>query len=289
MHFNVLFLCILITKLIIMESIDVQKWVDILKDFSLEYGLKVLGAIALWVIGSWVIKKIKKLLVKAMDKVEYDESLEKFISSIIIGLLKILLVVVILGNLGVETTSFAALLAAGGLAVGLSLQGSLSNFAGGVLILIFKPFKTGDYIEAQGEAGTVKEIEIFTTKLNTPDNKEIIIPNGILSNGNITNYSTEKLRRIDLIMGVSYDADIKQTKEVLMKILVDNDKTLKDPPPVVNVRELADSSVNFNVRPWVLSEDYWDMYFELTETCKIELDKAGIEIPFPQMDIHKKN
>lgn len=272
-----------------MENIDVQKWLDILKGFSLDYGLKVLGAFALWIIGSWVIKKIKKLLVKAMDKVEYDESLEKFITNIIVGLLKILLVVVILGNLGVETTSFAALLAAGGLAVGLSLQGSLSNFAGGVLILIFKPFKTGDYIEAQGETGTVKEIEIFTTKLNTPDNKEIIIPNGILSNGNITNYSTEKYRRVDLVMGVSYDADIKYTKEVLMKILVDHDKTLKDPAPVVNVRELADSSVNFNVRPWVLSEDYWTVYFELTETCKIELDKAGIEIPYPQMDIHKKN
>jgi len=272
-----------------MENIDVQLWMDKFIEVGSAYGLKLLGAIAIWFIGSWVIKRIKKLLIKAMDKVHYDESLEKFISNLIVGLLKILLVVVVLGYLGIETTSFAALLAAGGLAIGLSLQGSLSNFAGGVLILILKPYKTGDYIEAQGEAGTVKEIEIFTTKLNTPDNKEIIIPNGILSNGNITNYSTEKLRRVDLVMGVSYDADIKQTKEILMKILMDHDKTLKDPAPVVNVRELADSSVNFNVRPWVLSEDYWDVFFELTETCKIELDKAGIEIPYPQMDIHKKN
>jgi len=271
-----------------MENIDVQLWMDKLIEAGSVYGLKLLGAIAIWVIGSWVIKRIKKLLIKGMDKIDYDESLEKFISSLIVGLLKVLLAIVVLGYLGIETTSFAALLAAGGLAIGLSLQGSLSNFAGGVLILILKPYKTGDYIEAQGEAGTVKEIQIFTTKLNTPDNKEIIIPNGILSNGNITNYSTEKLRRVDLIMGVSYDADIKQTKEVLMKILTDNSKTLKDPAPVVNVRELADSSVNFNVRPWVLSEDYWDVYFELMETCKIELDKAGIEIPFPQMDIHKK-
>jgi len=271
-----------------MENIDVQLWMDKLMEAGSVYGLKLLGAIAIWVIGSWVIKRIKKLLIKAMDKIDYDESLEKFISSLIVGLLKVLLVIVVLGYLGIETTSFAALLAAGGLAIGLSLQGSLSNFAGGVLILILKPYKTGDYIEAQGESGTVKEIQIFTTKLSTPDNKEIIIPNGILSNGNITNYSTEKLRRVDIIMGVSYDADIKQTKDLLMKILVDNSKTLKDPAPVVNVRELADSSVNFNVRPWVLSEDYWDMYFELMETCKIELDKAGIEIPFPQMDIHKK-
>ena len=272
-----------------MENIDVQLWLDKFKAIGIEYGLKLLGAIAIWFIGSWIIKRIKSLLVKAMDKVEYDESLEKFISSLIVGLLKVLLAVVILGYLGIETTSFAAILAAGGLAIGLSLQGSLSNFAGGVLILILKPFKTGDYIEAQGQAGTVKEIEIFTTKLNTPDNKEIIVPNGILSNGNIINYSTEKQRRVDIVMGVSYDADIKQTKEVLMKILMDCEKTLKDPAPVVNVRELADSSVNFNVRPWVLSEDYWDVYFELMETCKVELDKAGIEIPYPQMDIHKKN
>jgi small conductance mechanosensitive channel len=196
--------------------------------------------------------------------------------------------VVILGNLGVETTSFAAILAAAGLAIGLALQGSLSNFAGGVLIMIFKPYKMGDFIEAQGEMGTVKKIEIFTTKLNSPDNKEIIIPNGTISNGNITNYSTESTRRVDITMGVSYDADIKQTKDLLMKILTDHPKVLKDPEPSIFLGELADSSVNYKVRPWVQAEDYWDVYFEVMETCKIELDKAGIEIPYPQMDIHKK-
>jgi small conductance mechanosensitive channel len=272
-----------------MENIDVQFWMDKLIAAGQVYGLKLLGAIVMWTIGSWAIKRVKNLLIKAMDKVEYDESLEKFISSLIVGMLKILLIVVVLGYLGIETTSFAAILAAAGLAIGLSLQGSLSNFAGGILILLLKPYKTGDYIEAQGEAGTVKEIQIFTTKLSTPDNKEIIIPNGILSNGNITNYSTEKLRRVDLVMGVSYDADIKQTKDLFMAILTANDKTLKDPAPIVNVRELADSTVNFNVRAWVLNADYWDVYFELIETCKIELDKAGIEIPYPQMDIHKKS
>ncbi len=223
-----------------------------------------------------------------MDKVEYDESLEKFISSLIVVSLKIVLFIVILGNLGIATTSFAAILAAAGLAVGLALQGSLSNFAGGVLILIFKPYKTGDFIEAQGVMGVVKQIEIFTTKLNTPDNKEVIIPNGSLSNGNIINYSTEENRRIDITMGVSYDADIKQTKDLLMKILTDHPKVLKDPEPAILLGELADSSVNFKVRPWVLTEDYWDVYFQIMETCKIELDKAGIEIPYPQMDIHKK-
>ena len=271
-----------------MDNINVEKWMEILKTYASEYGVKILGAILIWIVGSFIIKKIKKLLVKAMNKVEYDESLEKFISSLIVVSLKIILFVVILGNLGIETTSFAAILAAAGLAVGLALQGSLSNFAGGVLILIFKPYKTGDFIEAQGVMGVVKQIEIFTTKLNTPDNKEVIIPNGSLSNGNITNYSTEENRRIDITMGVSYDADIKQTKDLLMRILTDHPKVLKDPQPTILLGELADSSVNFKVRPWVLTDDYWDVYFQIMETCKIELDKAGIEIPYPQMDIHKK-
>jgi len=271
-----------------MENINVEKWMDLAWSYGSEYGIKILGAILIWIVGSWVIKKVKKLLIKAMDKFDYDESLEIFISNLIVGALKVLLVVVILGNLGVETTSFAAILAAAGLAIGLALQGSLSNFAGGVLIMIFKPYKMGDFIEAQGEMGTVKKIEIFTTKLNSPDNKEIIIPNGTISNGNITNYSTESTRRVDITMGVSYDADIKQTKDLLMKILTDHPKVLKNPEPSIFLGELADSSVNYKVRPWVQAEDYWDVYFEVMETCKIELDKAGIEIPYPQMDIHKK-
>ena len=268
---------------------DAQVWIDKLIEFGSEYGLKLIGAIVIWIIGSWVIKRIKKLLDKAMDKVEYDESLEKFITSLVVISLKILLVVIILGNLGVETTSFAALLAAGGLAVGLSLQGSLSNFAGGILILILKPYKTGDFIEAQGETGHVKEIQIFNTKINTMDNKEVIIPNGALSNGNITNFSSEKFRRVDLVIGVSYNSDIKQTKDLLFNILKENAKVVTEPAPMIVLGELADSSVNFYVRPWVHSPDYWDVYFEVMETCKLELDKAGIEIPFPQMDIHKKS
>lgn len=268
---------------------DAQIWLEKLIEVGSEYGLKLLGAVAIWFIGSWIIKRIERLIVKAMDKVEYDESLERFITSLIVGTLKILLVIVILGNIGVETTSFAALLAAGGLAIGLSLQGSLSNFAGGVLILILKPYKTGDYIAAQGEEGVVKDIKIFNTIINTLDNKEVIMPNGALSNGNITNYSSEKYRRIDLVIGVSYSSDIKQTKDLLLKVLTDNTKVLKEPVPKILLGELADSSVNFYVRPWVHSPEYWEVYFEIMEACKIELDKAGIEIPFPQMDIHKKS
>lgn len=190
--------------------------------------------------------------------------------------------------MGIETTSFAAIIAAAGLAIGLALQGSLSNFAGGVIIMIFKPFKIGDLIEAQGEIGAVKEIEIFTTRLIGLSNKEIIIPNGILSNGNIVNYTSLGTRRVDLVFGVSYDADIKKTKEVLSSILTSHKLILKDPSPTVNVMELADSSVNFAVRPWCKTEDYWTVYFDVTEEAKAQLDAAGIEIPYPHVvEIHK--
>ncbi len=258
-------------------------------DFAKEHGPKVLTAIAIWIIGSWVIKMINKAASKVMDKSNYDVSLKKFLLNLIKWTLKILLIVSILGTLGIETTSFAAILAAAGLAVGMALQGSLANFAGGVLLMIFKPIKIGDLIEAQGELGVVKEIEIFTTKIVSPTNKEIIIPNATLSNGNITNYSTEGKLRVDLTIGVSYDADIKQTKAVLLKVLTDNPKVLKDPAPSVNVSELADSSVNFAVRPYATVADYWDVYFGTVEQCKLALDAAGIEIPYPHsVEIHKE-
>ena len=260
-----------------------------LVDFVSTYGIKVIGALAIWIIGSWIIKKIMKGITKVMSKKDYDISLQKFLLNLINWILKILLIIAILGKLGVETTSFAAILAAAGLAIGMALQGSLGNFAGGVLIMIFKPIKIGDLIEAQGELGVVKEIEIFTTKLVTPTNKEVIIPNGALSNGNITNYTTEGMLRVDLTIGVSYDADIKQTKDVLMNVLTSNPKVLKDPAPSVNVVELADSSVNFAVRPFATVENYWDVYFGITEDCKLALDKAGIEIPYPHaVEIQKK-
>ena len=229
------------------------------------------------------------MIAKTMTKANYDASLQKFLLNLISWVLKILLFLAILAQLGVETTSFAAILAATGLAVGLALQGALGNFAGGVLIMIFKPIKIGDLIEAQGALGVVKEIEIFTTKILTPTNKEVIIPNGILSNGNITNYSTEGKLRVDLTIGVSYDADIKQTKDVLMNVLTSNSQVLQDPAPTVNVSELADSSVNFAVRPWSSVANYWDVYFGTLEKCKEALDAAGIEIPYPhQVEIKEK-
>ena len=268
---------------------DYQKWIDKAIELFSEYGLKVIGAIIIWIVGSWVIRKLTRLVGKGMAKADYDATLQKFLKNLFSWILKILLILAILGNLGIETTSFAAILAAAGLAVGLALQGSLSNFAGGVLLIIFKPIKVGDLIEAQGELGHVKEIEIFTTKIVTPDNKLVIIPNGALSNGNITNYSEEGVLKVFHTIGVSYDADIKQTKEVLMAVLTSQDKVLDDPAPLVEVSELADSSVNFAVRPSVKAEDYWDVYFATLEKAKIALDAAGIEIPYPHsVEIQKE-
>jgi len=218
-----------------------------------------------------------------------DESLRPFVSSLLGWTLKILLFISIASMVGIATTSFIAVVGAAGLAIGFALQGTLANFAGGALIMIFKPIKVGDLIEAQGELGVVKEIEIFTTKLTGLSNKEIIIPNGSLSNGNIINYTTEGTRRVDLTYGVGYDSDIKQTKNVLMNVLTSHPKVLKDPAPTVNVSELADSSINFAVRPWCNTEDYWDVYFDITENTKEALDAAGIEIPYPhQVEIQKK-
>ncbi|MCB0398875.1 MAG: mechanosensitive ion channel [Winogradskyella sp.] len=268
---------------------DTQKWIDKGYDLIVQFAPKLLAAILIWIIGSWIIKTVMKGIKKAMTKANYDESLKKFLLNLINWIFKIVLILVVLGTVGVETTSFAAVLAAAGLAVGMALQGSLGNFAGGVLIMIFKPFKIGDLIEAQGEIGVVKEIEIFTTKLTGLSNKEIIIPNGALSNGNIINYTTEGTRRVDLVFGVSYDADIKQTKEVLMNVLTSHPSILKDPAPAVTVLELADSSVNFAVRPWCKTEHYWDVYFDVTENAKEALDAAGIEIPYPHtVEIQKK-
>jgi small conductance mechanosensitive channel len=257
-------------------------------DFATVYGIKIIGAILIWIIGSWFVKKIMKGMKKIMSGREYDESLQKFLLNLVNWILKILLIITLLGTLGVPTTSFAAIIAAAGLAIGLALQGSLGNFAGGVLIMIFKPIKIGDLIEAQGEIGVVKEIEIFTTKLTGLSNKEIIIPNGALSNGNIINYTTEGTRRVDFVFGVGYDSDIKKTKEVLMDVITSHPLVLKDPAPSVNVLALADSSINFAVRPWCKAEDYWAVYFAVTEQTKEALDAAGIEIPYPhQVEIKK--
>lgn len=266
-----------------------EDYISQIKDLLVTYAPKVVGALLLLIIGLWVVNVISKAISKIMEKRSIDISLRGFLINLMNWTLKIFLFVTVAGQLGVETTSFAAIIAAAGLAIGMALQGSLSNFAGGALIMIFRPFKIGDYIEAQGEQGVVKEIQIFTTKLNTVDNKEIILPNGALSNGNIINYSAEEKRRVDITFGVSYDADIKQTKDVLYSVINNTPYTLKDPAPQVLLGELADSSVNFITRTWVNTADYWDTYFHIMENTKIALDKAEIEIPYPHsVEIQKE-
>ncbi len=265
-----------------------ETYLEKLKDLLIEFTPTIITALAILIIGLFIINLIVKASRKVMEKRGVDVTLQKFLGNLVGWILKILLIVTVIAKLGIATTSFAAIIAAAGLAVGLALQGSLANFAGGVLIMIFKPFKIGDLVEAQGEIGVIKEIEIFTTKLTGLSNKEIIIPNGTLSNGNIINYSTEGTRRVDLTFGVDYAADIKQTKEVLMSVITSHPKVLKDPAPAVTVSELADSSVNFAVRPWCKTEDYWTVFFDVTENTKIALDKAGIDIPYPhQVNVKK--
>ncbi len=263
------------------KLMDVQKILDRVIELGSEYGIKVIGAIVIWIVGSWIIKKMMKVTDGIMNKKGFDEGLKKFLLNLLGWILKVLLVLSILANLGVETTSFAALLAAMGLAIGMALAGSLGNFAGGVMLMIFKPFKIGDLIEAQGEIGVVKEIEIFTTKLVGLSNKLIILPNGSLSNGTILNYSEQGTRQVRMTFGVSYDADIKKTKDVLMKVLTSQDLVLSNPAPSVDVSALGDSSVDFAVRPWANTDDYWRVYFDTMEQVKIALDEAGIEIPYP--------
>ncbi len=262
---------------------------EIITGYALEYGLPLVKAILIFVIGSWVISKIVKVLKRAMVKKDYDLALQKFLANFLSWTLKVFLVITVISTLGVETTSLAAVLAASGLAVGLALQGSLANFAGGVLIIIFKPYNIGDLIEAQGVVGVVEDIEIFKTHLITPDNKHAIVPNGSMANGNIINYTKQGKIRVDTVVGVGYSEDIKKTKEVLLEVLTSNPKVLKDPAPSINVLELAESSVNFAVRPYCVPQDYWDVYFATIEGTKLALDKAGIEIPYPHaVEIQKE-
>ncbi|PWL39211.1 mechanosensitive ion channel protein [Flagellimonas aquimarina] len=266
-----------------------QEWMNYGLELAKEFGPKLVTAILIYIVGSWIIKKITRATGKVMSKSKYDESLQRFLLNLISWSLKVFLIIIVISRLGVDVTTFAAVIAAAGLAIGLALQGSLSNFAGGVLLMIFKPYRIGDLIEAQGVLGVVKEVEIFTTKLTTPENKLAIVPNGAMANGNIVNYTAEGRIRVDTVIGVGYDEDIKKTKEVLMNVLTSNPQVLQDPAPSVNVMELADSSVNFAVRPFCKPEDYWDVYFATYENSKIALDAAGIEIPYPHsVEIHKE-
>jgi small conductance mechanosensitive channel len=267
-----------------MESIDAlwQKFYEAIVTF----GPRLIGALLTLIIGWWIISIILNVLRKNFEKRNMEPSLRGFLNSMIGILLKTMLLISVIGMLGVAMTSFVAILAAAGLAVGMALSGTLQNFAGGVMLLLFKPFKTGDYITAQGHSGTVNEIQIFNTILKTPDNVTIIIPNGGLATNSMMNYSTEKRRRVDFLFGIGYGDDVDKAKAVLKKLIDDDKRILQDPAPFIAVKELGDSSVNIVVRAWAEASDYWAIFFDMHEKVYKTFDKEGINIPFPQMDVH---
>ncbi|QGY44568.1 mechanosensitive ion channel [Maribellus comscasis] len=255
-------------------------------DIILFYGPRLVGAIITLIIGWWIIKVIQKAVRKGFEKREMDPSLRGFLNSMIGILLKTMLIISVVGMLGVQMTSFIAVLGAAGLAIGMALSGTLQNFAGGVMILLFKPFKVGDFIDAQGHKGIVNEIQIFNTILKTPDNKTIIIPNGGLSTSSMVNFSAEPKRRVDFLFGIGYGDDVDKAKKVLRSLIDKDERILKEPEPFIAVSELGDSSVNIVVRVWAEASNYWGIYFDMTENVYKTFDKEGLNIPFPQMDVH---
>lgn len=264
----------------------IQKYFDEIVDLVIMYGAQLLLAIVVLIIGLWIIKRVVKMIDKIMTKRNVDASLKPFLKSIAGALLKVMLIISVASMVGVEMTSFIAVLGAAGLAVGLALQGSLANFAGGVLILLLKPFKVGDFIEGGGHSGTIREIQIFYTYMTTVQNQEIVIPNGELSNNSIKNYSFHDTRRMDMTYGIGYDDDIDLAKSVLEDLVKQEDRFLKDPGHMIFLEELADSSVNFRVRAWAKNSDFWDIYFNFPEKVKKAFDAKGLSIPFPQRDVH---
>lgn len=257
-----------------------------LTEIVMVYGMNLVWAILTLVVGLWIVNIVVRGVRKGLDKGETEETLKSFLTSIVSILLKVMVYITALGMLGVEMTSFIAILGAAGLAVGLALSGALQNFAGGVMILLFKPFKAGHFIEAQGHSGTVKEIQIFSTILKTPDNKTILIPNGDLANDSITNYSLEERRRVDWTIGIGYGNDIDKAYEVIKRLLAEDDRILDDPEPFMALNELADSSVNIVVRAWVNAGDFWPVRFRMNEQVYRTFEDEGLDIPYPQQDIH---
>jgi small conductance mechanosensitive channel len=251
-----------------------------------DYAPKLVAAIVILIVGFYLIGFFTRSLKKLMKKRDVDPTLVPFLSNIFNVVLKAMVLISVASMVGIQTTSFVAVIGAAGLAIGLAMQGSLSNFAGGVLIIMFRPYRVGDFVEMQGQAGTVHAIQILYTVLKSPDNKTIVIPNSAVMGGTITNYSVEDNRRLDLVFGVSYSDDIKKVKELLTQMAMDDERVIKDPAPFIAIKEMADSSVNFLFRVWVKKEDYWPMTFDMQERVKSTFDKEGISIPFPQRDVH---
>ncbi|MFH1092547.1 MAG: mechanosensitive ion channel domain-containing protein [Candidatus Omnitrophota bacterium] len=268
---------------------QIEQLIEKMYTYLLTYGLNVVAAILIFIIGKFIVGILTSIIHNIMTKSKVDVTLVGFVKNLAYVGLMAFVVIAALGKLGIQTTSFVAIIGAAGLAVGLALQGSLANFAAGVILILFKPFKVGDFIIAGGEMGTVKEIQIFNTILAHPDNRKTIVPNAQVTGTTITNFSAIENRRVDLIFGISYNDNIKKAKEALEKVIAADSRILKNPKPVIAVSALGDSSVNLVCRPWVKPSDYWDVYFNVLEQGKLELEKSGITIPFPQRDVHIYN
>lgn len=271
------------------QVIAVDDYLDKIINFGIEYAPKLIGGIIVLFVGLWITKIITKGVGKSLEKSSIDPSLVPFLRNITNIILKALVIITVMGMIGIEMTSFVAIIGAAGLAIGLALSGTLQNFSGGVIILILKPFKIGDFIEAQGFSGTVKEISIFSTMLNTPDNKLVIIPNGPLSTDALTNYSAEPLRRVDCTFGIAYGDDVENFKKAVNQFIAEDDRILKEPTSFIGLSELADSSVNFVVKVWVDSPDYWGVFYDMNEKVYTKFPDYDLSIPFPQMDVHVQN
>lgn len=271
------------------SNIDVNKYVDLAIQYGAEYSVRIIGAIAIFIIGKWVVKKLSALIGKLMERGEVDKTLSTFVMNIIEILLMVVVVLAAIKNLGIDTTSFIAILGAAGLAIGLALQGTLGNIGSGVILILFRPFTIGNFVSIGGESGTVESISLFNTTLLTADNKVIMIPNSSVASGNITNFSKKQTRRVDFVFGIGYDDDLKLAKQTLQEIIDADERVLKDPASFIGVGELGDSSVNFTVRVWVKAADYWGVHFDTIEKVKLTFDEKGISIPYPQMDIHMQS
>ena len=266
-----------------MENLEMP---NVSVDLLTQFGYKIIAAVLIFFIGRWIAKLLVKFAKKIMAKAEMEDTLERFLANLLYAVLMAAIVIATINQLGVQTTSLLAIVGAAGLAIGLALQGSLANFASGVMIVCFLPYRVGDFIEAGGVSGTVVEVQIFTTVLKSPDNKKIIIPNSQIMAGTIVNISANPTRRLDLVAGCGYDDDLDKVRRVLEEIVAADDRVLADPAPTIAVSELADSSVNFVVRPWVNAGDYWPTHFDMTEAIKKRFDAEGISIPYPQQDVH---
>lgn len=269
-----------------MEAGFFEGLVDVAVTWLQENIVSFVMAIVIFIVGRWIANVLAKLVNKMLIKAKVDEMLANFLTGIVKAILIIFVIIAALSQLGIDTTSLSVVIGAAGLAIGMALKDSLNNFASGVMLILFRPFKTGDFVEAGGVAGIVETITVFSTTMRTGDNKEVIVPNGGIYGGTITNYSARDTRRIDMVFGIGYDSDLLKAKAILNEMVAADERILKDPAPVVAVSELADSSVNFVVRPWVKSGDYWAVLWDMQEKVKLRFDQEGISIPFPQMDVH---